>query len=65
MEVAILTILLGAVSELTKISDKVRENKEQCKRLCVDCDRLVELLQNVCSNGVPPKVAPRVVKLAQ
>ena len=65
MEVAILLTLVGAIQELSAIADKVQENRQQCKRLCLDLDRLMKLLENLCSNGVPPKVAPKVIKLAR
>ena len=65
MEVAILVTLASAIQGLSAIAEKVQENKQQCKRLCLDLDKLMAILQDACSNGVPPKVAPKVIKLAR
>lgn len=65
MEAYLLTALIGAVKDLYDIAVKIRENKEQCLRLCLHIDSILGALQEECKNGVPPRLFRRIEKLTR
>ena len=65
MEVFILGTLVGAVKELYEIAVKIKENREQCLRLCLHINSVLDVLQDECSNGVPPRLSRRMIKLSR
>ena len=55
--------VLGAIQYLRSIAEKVKENGEECKRLCSHASAIVDLVQAECRNGVPSKLGKRLAKL--
>ena len=55
--------VLKAIEYLRSIVDKVKQNKEECKRLCDHASSIMALVQAECTDGVPAKLAARLGKL--
>lgn len=62
---SVLSVLAGAVNGLCEIATKVKENKEQCIRLCLHINSILDVVQAECQEGLPPRLAKRMVKLTR
>ena len=60
---SILSSLITAVNYLYTACEKVKENREECRRLCKDVNTIVELVQQECKDDIPPALKTRLVKL--
>lgn len=65
MEIAIVAMLAGVVKDLHNIANKVQENQEQCLRLCLHINSILDVLEEECKNGPPPMLAKRIMKLSR
>ena len=55
----------GAINYLYTASEKMKENQEECRRLCKHARSVVQLLQREHEQGVPQDLARRLFKLAE
>ena len=55
--------VIGSIQYLISIADKVKENGEECRRLCDHASRFIGLVETEYRDGVPSKLATRLVKL--
>ena len=63
--VSILAALGGAVKGLYEIAGKVKENREQCVRLCLHIEGIFDVIDTECKDGLPPRLAKQMVKLTR
>ena len=60
---SILSSLVSAANYLYTASEKMKENREECRRLCKDVNTIVDLITQECKNGMPSILKTRLTKL--
>ncbi|KAJ3527660.1 hypothetical protein NM688_g8100 [Phlebia brevispora] len=55
--------VLSAINYLKTAADKVKENKNECQRLCRHAGSLLDLIDRECKDGIPTSLKYRLSKL--
>lgn len=57
--------LAGVVKYLWEVSEKMKENKEECQGLCKHIEHILEVIRSETKNKSPPKLSKRLDHLAR
>ena len=57
--------VISAINYLYQVASKVKENRQECRRLCSHARSMLDLIQTECKDGIPNRMQPRLAKLAK
>lgn len=59
------TAIISAINYLRDAVDKVKENREQCRKFYAYAKDLRDVVQNEYKNGVPKTLCPKLRRLTR
>ncbi|GJE97456.1 kinase-like protein [Phanerochaete sordida] len=60
---SVINTFASAAMTLYEVVSKVKDNREQCVRLCGHLDNILDTIESECKEGLPPRLAERIIKL--
>lgn len=57
--------LVGAIKYFYDASEKAKENRQECKKLCAHANSVLDIIRDESKGNIPPKLVDRLGRLSK